>query len=130
MHAGIPTPPGADTPLPPEQTPPPPHPPTPHLGPDTPPDQGADPPWTRHPPTPDQPPRTRPPQDQTPPTPRDQAPPREADSSIRSTGGRYASYWNAFLLLITCTLNNLCLFQCQICDILLSHGKYYRLSSK
>ena len=25
-------------------------------------------------------------------------PPREADSSIRSTSGRYASYWNAFLL--------------------------------
>ena len=23
--------------------------------------------------------------------------PREADSSIRSTSGRYASYWNAFL---------------------------------
>ena len=31
-------------------------------------------------------------------TPPDQAdPPREADSSIRSTSGRYASYWNAFL---------------------------------
>ena len=26
-------------------------------------------------------------------------PPREADSRIRSTSGRYASYWNAFLLL-------------------------------
>ena len=25
-------------------------------------------------------------------------PPREADSGIRSTSGRYASYWNAFLL--------------------------------
>ena len=25
-------------------------------------------------------------------------PPREADSSIRSTSGQYASYWNAFLL--------------------------------
>ena len=25
-------------------------------------------------------------------------PPREADSSIRSTSGRYASYWNAFFL--------------------------------
>ena len=24
-------------------------------------------------------------------------PPREADSSIRSTSGRYASYWNAYL---------------------------------
>ena len=43
---------------------------------------------------PDPPPRTR----QTPP--RDQAdnpPSREADSSIRSTSGRYASHWNAFL---------------------------------
>ena len=56
------------------------------------------------------PPLTRPPRDQTPPAPdppgtrpplapdppRHQ-PPREADSSIRSTSGRYASYWNAFL---------------------------------
>ena len=33
-------------------------------------------------------------------TPQDQAdpPPPEADSSIRSMSGRYASYWNAFLL--------------------------------
>ena len=30
--------------------------------------------------------------------PPDGEPPREADSSIRSTSGRYASYWNAFLL--------------------------------
>ena len=29
--------------------------------------------------------------------PRWRPPPREADSSIRSTSGRYASYWNAFL---------------------------------
>ena len=36
----------------------------------------------------------RPPQEQTP-------PPREADSSIRSTSGQYASYWNAFLLNLT-----------------------------
>ena len=34
------------------------------------------------------------PPDQTPP--REQTPPR-ADSAIRSTSGRYASYWNAFL---------------------------------
>ena len=65
------------------------------------------PPW-------DQIPQTRhTPQDQTP-TPQDQTPPdqmppwnrppwnrpplpRKADSSIRSTSGRYASYWNAFL---------------------------------
>ena len=30
-------------------------------------------------------------------TPLEQTPPREADSGIRSTSGRYASYWNAFL---------------------------------
>ena len=47
---------------------------------------GADTPWTRQ-----TPPQTR----QTPPDLAD--PPREADSSIRSTSGRYASYWNAFL---------------------------------
>ena len=68
-------PPGADTPGP--DTPPRPHPP------------GADtPPQTRHPP------------EQTPPgpdTPLDQTPPPEADASIRSMSGRYASYWNAFL---------------------------------
>ena len=39
------------------------------------------------------------PLDQTPPdqTPPDQAHPPEADASIRSMSGRYASYWNAFL---------------------------------
>ena len=46
------------------------------------------PPGTTHIPSP--PPRSRQP-------PRDQTPPREADSGIRSTSGRYASYWNAFL---------------------------------
>ena len=59
------------------------------------------------------PPRTRqtPPGADTPPLPPDQAdPPRpdrpptpspgEADSSIRSMSGRYASFWNAFLLLL------------------------------
>ena len=66
------------------------------------------------------PPRSgRPPQDQadTPQdqadTPRDQAdtpqdqadtPPPEADSSIWSTSGRYASYWNAFLLNMSLSL--------------------------
>ena len=49
------------------------------------------------------PPRSRPPQSRHPPgadthPPREQTtPPREADSGIRSTSGRYASYWNAFL---------------------------------
>ena len=64
------------------------------------------PPLTRQTPPPDQadPPRPGTPTTPTPgpgrpPSP-DQAdtPPREADSSIRSTSGRYASYWNAFLL--------------------------------
>ena len=36
---------------------------------------------------------------QTPP--REQTPPPEADSSIRSTSGRFASYWNAFLFIIS-----------------------------
>ena len=60
----------------------------------TPQDQG-EPPWTRH-----TPPRTRqtpPPTRQTTP-PRPGRPPREEDCSIRSMSGRYASYWNAFLL--------------------------------
>ena len=61
----------------------------------TPPDQ-ADPPGTRQtPPGPGRhPPGTR----QTPPGPgRHPPPPPQADSSIRSTSGRYASCWNAFL---------------------------------
>ena len=37
-----------------------------------------------------------PPREQTPPE-QTNNPPGEADSSIRSTSGRYASYWNAFL---------------------------------
>ena len=48
--------------------------------------------------------RSRPPPEQTPPPPgadtphlQEQTPSREADSSIQSTSGRYASYWNAFL---------------------------------
>ena len=84
VHAGIPTPLGADPPgpgrPPREQT----HPPGPGR-----------PPWeqTHHPP----PPRPgRPPKRQKHP-PRPLPTPREADSSIRSTSGRYLSYWNAFL---------------------------------
>ena len=42
------------------------------------------------------PPDGEPPRWRTPPGP-GRPPPREADSSIRSTSGRYASYWNAFL---------------------------------
>ena len=77
-----------------EQTPP---------GPGTPPDQAHT--RTRHTPpdqappragTPPPPlPRSRHPPDQAPPRPG--TPPREADASIRSMSGRYASYWNAFL---------------------------------
>ena len=53
---------------------------------------GADTPQSRHPP--EQTPRTR----QTPPLLWKQTPPpREADCTIRSTTGRYASYRNAFL---------------------------------
>ena len=37
-------------------------------------------------------------------------PPPEADSSIRSTSGRYASYWNAFLLTMTLNRNRESLF--------------------
>ena len=48
----------------------------------TPPGPGRHTPWTR----------------QTPPRP-GRHPPREADASIRSMSGRYASYWNAFLFL-------------------------------
>ena len=59
-------------------------------GADTPP--GAYTPWSRHP----HPPGSRPPRADTH-TP-EQTPPPGADCSIRSTSGRYASYWNAFLL--------------------------------
>ena len=44
------------------------------------------------------PPEPDPPGPDTPP--REQAPSPEADSSIWSTSGRYASYWNAFLFLL------------------------------
>ena len=67
------------------------------------------PPGADNPPPQTRPPRTRPPLDQTPPGPDPPVPPgrentpgrenlpQEAHSSIRSTSGRYASYWNAFL---------------------------------
>ena len=70
-----------------------------------PPGPGRKPPEAgRNPPRPD-PPRTRPPSPRpdppgpNPPPPlRDQTPrPGTADSGIRSTFGRYASYWNAFV---------------------------------
>ena len=81
VHAGIPHPPGSDTPQ--EQTPP---------------------PQSRSPLGADPPHRADTPQDQTPHGsrhPPDQTPlPQEADSGIRSTSGRHTSYWNAFLLLL------------------------------
>ena len=73
---------------------------------ETPPDQ-ADPPAGRTPPGQGEPHRTR----QTPPAGRKppgqgeppgpgRTPPDQADSRIRSTSGRYASYWNAFLFTV------------------------------
>ena len=105
---GYHTPPGADTPLGADTTP---------LGADTTP-LGADTPRSRHPsprsrhpsPRSRHPPGADPlgvdtPWEQTPPgadTPRNRPPPppppQEADYGIQSTSGRYASYWNAFLL--------------------------------
>ena len=62
--------------------------------------QGADPPRTRQTPLT----RQTPPRPCRPPHPPYKAdtPPREADSSIRSTSGRYASYWNAYLFIYKC----------------------------
>ena len=58
-------------------------------------------PPTRHPP-----PGSRPPLEQT--APPEQTPPREADCSVPLTSGRYASYWNAFLLNIKECKNYTC----------------------
>ena len=97
MHAGIhPT--GADTPLP--------------LGADTPPPSrhplGADTPQSRHPPWEQTPPRSRhppslgtdTPRSDTPPPPGADTTPHRACWEIRSTRGRYASYWNAILFFV------------------------------
>ena len=68
------------------------HPPS---GADTPPDQA--PPGSRHtPPRPGTPPTRHPPPGADPP--QEQTPPRKQTAGIRLTSGRYASYWNAFLL--------------------------------
>ena len=67
------------------------------LEPDTPPN--------RHTPR-DQTPRSRHPLEHAPPEtrpPQSRHTPPEADSSIRSTSGRYASYWIAFLYYFPCT---------------------------
>ena len=89
------TPPRADIPL--EQTPPPSRPPSRYL---PPPEQT--PTWSRHPPRADSLGADTPLPEQTPPPRADtpswsRHPPPEADYGIRSTSGRYASYWNAFL---------------------------------
>ena len=67
-----------------------------HAGMPDPPQTRQTPPISQTPLGPGRPPRDQP----DPPPPRNQAEPPtpgEADSSIRSTSGRYASYWNAFL---------------------------------
>ena len=85
------------------------------------PDRQSPPPETRPPPPRDQ---STPSQDQTPPPPRTRphppphpAPsPGTADSGIRSTIGRYASYWNAFLCILCFDLPHLLVVECvQIC---------------
>ena len=68
------------------------------LGRQTPLDQAHPPDQAHHPPGAD-PPGTDPPR----PDPPGADPPRSGpppDSSIRSTSGRYASYWNAFLFIL------------------------------
>ena len=65
--------------------------------------QSRHPPWSRHPPEQTPPGSRHPPGGNTPPpeqthTSRSRHPPPKADSGIRSMSGRYASYWNAFLL--------------------------------
>ena len=64
--------------------------------------QEQTPPGSRHPP------RTDPPE--TPPGADTPSPPREADSGIWSTTGRYASYLNAFLFMLNLCLRILWIF--------------------
>ena len=97
VHAGIPppgnhTPPGADTPPGPD-TPGIRHPPgTRHPRDQTPPRADTHPPGA-DPPGPDTHPQSTHPPQSTP-------PPPGKDSGIRSTTGRYASYWNVFLFIM------------------------------
>ena len=129
MLGYCPPPPGADPPeqtpleqtpqeqtplekIPPEQTPleqtPQSRPPQEQTPPQSRPLRADPPPRSRHPPG-ETSPRGDPPGSRHPPgadtllgadPPGSRHPPQEADSSIRSTCGRYASYWNAFLFLI------------------------------
>ena len=100
VHAGIPHPPGADTPqsrLPQSRHP---HPRADTSSPGAvTPTPGADTPQSRHLPQEQTPPKQTPPWSRHP-------PPCRACWEIRSTRGRYASYWNAILLhkMITLTL--------------------------
>ena len=68
---------------------------------------GADTPRSRHPPGSRHPPREQTlPGSRHPPgaDPLGADTPLEADCSIQSTSGRYASYWNAFLFFVNCIL--------------------------
>ena len=65
-----------------------------------PPRMDGEPPRMENPPGWRTPPDGEPPRMENPPGWRTPPPPREADSSIRSTSGRYASYWNAFLFIL------------------------------
>ena len=84
VHAGISPPPPPRTRHPLEQTPP-----WDQAPPEQTPQTGQTPPGTRHPSL-----------EQTPPPPQSRPPRSSACWEIRSTSGRYASYWNAILLLI------------------------------
>ena len=89
VHAGIYTPQTRQTPPRPGRHPTPP-------GPGRHPRTRQTPPRTRQT-TPPRPGRQPPPDQADPPGPGRPPPPPEADSRIRSTSGRYTSYWNAFL---------------------------------
>ena len=69
---------------------------------------GYHPPWEQTPPEPDPPGADTPLKTRLPP---------EADSSIRSTSGRYASYWNAFLLIISLGRYVCVNVKFRICDV-------------
>ena len=75
---------------------------------------GADTPRSRHPP------------EQTPLLGADTTP-READSSTRSTSGRYASYWNAFLSLINLLFSDSIIVVVAV-EILGCHGYPYSMT--
>ena len=149
VHVGIP-PPGADPPRsrhPPQEADPPKkqtsptisrHPPRSRPSP-----RSRHPPKKQTPPMKQIPPRSRhppknqtPPQKQTPPEadtpPRTRHPPHEADIGARSMSGRYASYWNAFLLLVMFVVTKLVVSgtQCNHNRVLCGHSIGRSLSSE